>query len=290
VRPAPSPSDPRAVLAVLEQRARRRFGQHFLTDRGVVDRIVRGARVVPGDRVVEIGPGLGILTEALVQAGAELTAIELDRDLAAHVERTFAGVRVIQADATKVDWDEVCGPAGGPRHKIVANLPYNVGTTLTMQLVRRPERFCSITVMLQREVVDRICAEPGSRTYGALSVELQARARPTFVTLVPPDRFHPPPKVDSSVVRLDLLDVPAVGPAGPGAFDAVVRAGFGQRRKTLANALGSRYGRERARQVVEAAGLSPLVRAEALDLDAFRRLAALLAVPSDGVSGEREER
>jgi 16S rRNA (adenine1518-N6/adenine1519-N6)-dimethyltransferase len=280
VKAAPKPSDPRAVLASLEQRARRRFGQHFLTDRAVVDRIVRGARVAPGDRVVEIGPGLGILTEALVQAGAEVTAIELDRDLAAHVERTFPTVRLLQADALKVDWDEICPGSG---HKVVANLPYNVGTTLTMQLVRRPDRFGSITVMLQREVVDRICAEPGSRTYGALSVELQARARPTFVALVPPDRFHPRPKVDSSVVRLDLYDVPDVGPAGPAGFDSVVRAGFGQRRKALANALGGRYGRERAREAVEAAGLPPLVRAEALDLGAFQRLSAILAAGPEPV-------
>lgn len=280
---APSPSEPRAVLAMLEQRARRRFGQHFLTDRGVVERIVRGARVAPGDRVVEIGPGLGILTEALVAAGAELTAVELDRDLAAHIARTFPTVRLIEADATRVDWDELCP---GPGHKIVANLPYNVGTTLMMQLVRRPDKFVSITVMLQREVVDRICADPGSRTYGALSVELQARARPTFVALVGPDRFHPRPKVDSSVVRLDLYDAPDVGPAGPAAFDAVVRAAFGQRRKTLANALTGRYGRERARAAVDAAGLPSQVRAEALDLDAFRRLAALLA-PTGG-SGDPE--
>ena len=144
------PSRPRELLAGLEQRARRRFGQHFLTDRGVVERIVRGARVAPGERVIEIGPGLGILTQALVAAGADLTAIELDRDLAEHVRTAFPTVRVIEADAARVDWGEVCG---GQPVKIVANLPYNVGTTLTMQLLRKPALVRSITVMLHSGLV-----------------------------------------------------------------------------------------------------------------------------------------
>jgi 16S rRNA (adenine1518-N6/adenine1519-N6)-dimethyltransferase len=268
------PTDPRAILARLEQRARRRFGQHFLTDRGVVDRIVRGARIAAGDRVVEIGPGLGILTRALLAAGADLTAVELDRDLAAHLREALPDLRLVEADAVEVDWNELCP---GPGYKVVANLPYNVGTTLTMQLVRRPQTFRSITVMLQREVVDRLCAEPGSRTYGALSVEVQVRARPTWVVLVPPDRFWPPPAVHSAVVRLDLFDAPEVGPAGPEAFDAVVRAAFAQRRKTAANALGARYGRERARAALAAVGIDPLARAEQLDAAAFRSLAAQIS-------------
>lgn len=262
--------DPRATLGRLEQRARRRFGQHFLADLSVADRIVRGARLVPGDRVVEVGPGLGALTRALVAAGADVTAIELDRDLAAFLRDELPGLRLVEGDAARVDWDAVCPGAGW---KVVANLPYNVGTTLTMQLVRRPERFRSITVMLQLEVVQRLCAEPGSRTYGALSVETQVRARPTFLLTVPPDRFHPRPKVESAVVRLDLYDAPATGGVTPEAFDAVVRAGFSQRRKTLLNALGARYGRERAGVALAAAGIAPNTRAEQLGLDGFRALA-----------------
>jgi 16S rRNA (adenine1518-N6/adenine1519-N6)-dimethyltransferase len=267
------PTKVRQILASLEQRARRRFGQHFLTDRGVVDRIVRGARVAPGDRVVEIGPGLGLLTVALLDAGARLTAIELDRDLAEHVRTTFPAVRLIEADALAVDWDEVCG---GEPARIVANLPYNVGTTLTMQLVRRPALFRSITVMLQLEVVQRMCAEPGSRTYGALSVELQARAEPTFLLKVGPERFHPKPKVDSAVVRITPYDAPRTG-VDPEKFDAVVRAAFSQRRKTVHNALGSRYGRDHAHEALVRAGVHPQLRAEQLDLDAFRAIAAALA-------------
>jgi 16S rRNA (adenine1518-N6/adenine1519-N6)-dimethyltransferase len=264
---------PREVLAQLEQRARKRFGQHFLTDAGTVERIVRGARVSPGDRVVEIGPGLGILTTALVSAGAELVTVELDRDLAEHVRNTFPQVRVVEGDAVKVDWAELCG---GQLYKVVSNLPYNVGTTLTMQLVRHPELFSSLTVMLQLEVVQRLCAEPGSKTYGALSVEAQVRARPTFLMKVPPDRFHPRPKVDSAVLRLDLIPEPEVGGVSPAFFDAVVRAAFSQRRKTVLNALGARFGREVAREALEQALVAPELRAEQLDLGAFRRVAGAL--------------
>lgn len=273
VREPRSPDHPRVLLAGLEQRARRRFGQHFLTDRGVVDRIVRGARIETGDRIVEIGPGLGILTTALVETGAEITAVELDRDLAEHVRNTFPTVRLVEADATKVAWAETCPGSG---YKVVANLPYNVGTTVTMQLVRRPETFRSITVMLQLEVVQRLCADPGSKTYGALSVEVQARARPTFLMLIPPDRFYPPPKVESAVVRLELYPEPQTGGVDPTRFDSVVRAAFSQRRKTVANALGASYGRDRVRAALERVGVDGALRAEQLGLDTFRSVAVAL--------------
>ncbi|MEQ1505765.1 MAG: 16S rRNA (adenine(1518)-N(6)/adenine(1519)-N(6))-dimethyltransferase RsmA [Myxococcota bacterium] len=273
------PLHPRVILAALEQRARRRFGQHFLVDRGVVDRIVRGARVASGDRVVEIGPGLGILTRALVEAGAALTAVEIDRDLADHLRTTFPSVTLVEGDAAKVDWGQVCPGTGW---KVVANLPYNVGTTLTMQLIRRPSTFASVTVMLQREVVHRLCAEPGSRTYGALSVEAQARARVTYLMPVPPDRFHPPPKVDSAVIRLEPYPEPDLGGVPAARFDQVVRAAFSQRRKTAHNALGAVFGRDRVRDVLAELGVEPMARAEQLDLDTYRRLAARLVTGSDG--------
>lgn len=266
--------DPRALLASLEQRARKRFGQHFLTDRSVVARIVRGSRAAPGDRVVEIGPGLGILTRALLEAGTEVTAVELDRDLAAFLREELPTVRLVEQDALRVDWAALCP---GPGWKVVANLPYNVGTSVTMQLLRLPGTFRSVTVMLQLEVVQRLVAESGSKTYGALSVEAQVRARPTFLLQVGPDRFFPPPKVTSAVVRFDLLPEPDVGGVDPGAFDAVVRAAFSQRRKTLLNALGARYGRDRASDALVAAGIPAATRAEQLDLCGFRALGKALA-------------
>lgn len=261
---------PRRLLRELEQRARKRFGQHFLADVGLVRRIVRGARVEPGDRVVEIGPGLGILTEALVEAGAEVTAVELDRDLAAFLRERHPGLRLVEGDATRVDWSEV---APGEGWKVVANLPYNVGTTLTMDLLRQPDRFRSVTVMLQLEVVERLMAGPNTRAYNALSVEAQVRATPVFLTTVEPGAFHPPPKVRSAVVRLEVLPDPATGGVPPDAFDRAVRAAFHHRRKTLANSLAAVYGRDRAARALQAAGIDPGLRAQALDLDGMRALA-----------------
>lgn len=267
------PTHPRAILAVLEQRARRRFGQHFLTRRDLVERMVRGALVQSGDRVVEIGPGLGILTDALLEAGADLTAVELDRDLAAWIAESRPAVRLVESDALRVDWGEVCPGSGW---KLVANLPYNVGTALVVELVRHRDRFTSLTVMLQREVVERMLAAPGSKAYGSLSLHVQARARGVFLFPVPPGAFHPPPKVDSAVVRFDLLEAPEVGPAGEDAFERVVRAAFSQRRKTLANSLAAMFGKEQATEALRAAGLSPSARAETLALADFQRLAAAL--------------
>jgi len=268
--PADLGTDPRAELRALEQRARKRFGQHFLRDPSVPLRIVRAARVRPGDRVVEIGPGLGILTGALLRAGADLTVVELDRDLAAHLERRVPGLRVVCADAQKVDWSELCEPGT----RLVANLPYNVGTHLVMQLVRRPDRFASITVMLQQEVVQRLLAEPGTKAWGALSVEAGARARGTFIMRVDPHQFVPPPKVTSAVIRLDLLDEPRLGGVTAERFDRVVRAAFSQRRKTLLNSLGATFGRDRALAALEGAGLDPMLRAERLTVEQFGDLAA----------------
>jgi len=268
--------DPRGILRVLEQRARRRFGQHFLSDQGIVDRIVRRSGVGPGDRVLEIGPGLGILTHALDRAGVALTAVELDRDLADHIGRVFPDVRLIQGDALAQDWAVLLG---GEPHVVVANLPYNVGTRVVLQLLAYPELFPRIVVMLQREVVDRLLAPPGSRTYGALSVVAQARAKLAFLLAVPPGSFHPPPKVESSVIRLEPYSAPQVGAASPRDFDRVVRAAFSQRRKVVLNSLGGLYGRERAAAALDQAGIDPRERAERIDLDGYRRLAAALHPP-----------
>jgi 16S rRNA (adenine1518-N6/adenine1519-N6)-dimethyltransferase len=268
--------DPRGILRLLEQRARRRFGQHFLSDQGIVDRIVRRAGVQPGDAVLEIGPGLGILTHALVGAGARLTAVELDRDLADHVERVFPTVRLVRGDALAQDWRALLTEP----HAVVANLPYNVGTRVVLQLLDHPALFSRVVVMLQKEVVDRLLAEPGSRTYGALSVVVQARAALSFLLAVPPGSFHPPPKVDSSVVRLVPFPEPQVGPVSVADFDRVVKAAFSQRRKVLLNSLDALYGKEHAAEALTAADIDPRDRAERVDLEHFRRLAAAFHPPA----------
>ncbi|MFK7929506.1 MAG: 16S rRNA (adenine(1518)-N(6)/adenine(1519)-N(6))-dimethyltransferase RsmA [Myxococcota bacterium] len=270
--------DPKGILKLLEQRARRRFGQHFLSDMGIVNRIVRRSGVGEGSRVLEIGPGLGILTHALVETGADVTAVELDRDLADHIERVFPTVRLVRGDAAKQNWAELLGE--GP-WTVVANLPYNVGTTVVMQLVRQPEIFSRIVVMLQKEVVDRMLAGPGSRTFGALSVQVQARAQGTHLLAVPPGSFFPAPKVHSSVIRLETHATPQVGNVTPKVFDRVVRAAFSHRRKTIVNSLAPLFGKDRARQALVTAGIDPSVRAEQLGLGEYQALAeAIDALPS----------
>jgi 16S rRNA (adenine1518-N6/adenine1519-N6)-dimethyltransferase len=264
---------PWLILKTLEQRARRRFGQHFLHRTDLVARMVRGARIGSGDRVVEIGPGLGILTAELLRAGADLTAVELDRDLAEFIRETYPSVRLVEADAAKVNWAELCPGSGW---KVVANLPYNVGTGILLDLLDFRAHFTSVTVMLQREVVLRLVAEPGNKAYGAITVCAKARADMRFLLPVPPGAFHPPPKVESAVVLAELYDEPKCGPAGLEAFDRTVRAAFSQRRKTLLNALGPAFGRERAAAGLEAAGIDPGKRAEQLSLSDYAGLAAAL--------------
>ncbi len=270
---------PREILRGLEQRARRRFGQNFLIDEGMASAIVAGAGVSPGDRVVEIGPGLGMLSERLIAAGAELTAVELDRDMAAYLRRRMLHARLIEADATRVDWAELC-PAP-PRWQVVANLPFNVGTGLVMDMARMPQIFERLTVMLQKEVVDRILADPGTGAYGAMTVRLRARAQARRVLRVPAGSFHPAPKVDAAVVRIALDEVPDFGPAGAVAFDRCVKAAFSQRRKTLANSLGATYGKARSVAALEAAGIAPSLRAERVEVDGYRALAAAFAALGD---------
>ena len=261
---------PAVLLKSLEQRARKRFGQHFLARPSIVSRIVRGARVHEGDTVLEIGPGLGVLTRALLRTGANVTAVELDRDLASFLREREPSLRLIEADALVVDLDEAIpeGPA-----KVVANLPYNVGTQLVIRLVDRPDKVSSIVVMLQKEVVQRLVAEPGSKAYGSLTVQIAARGQARWLLGVPPDSFFPPPKVDSAVVRIDLYDEAQTGGLPKEDFDRLVRASFRQRRKTLVNSLGAEVGKARVQQALASLELDSRVRAEALSHGQFVSLA-----------------
>jgi len=272
--------DPRAILKLLEQRARRRFGQHFLARPSVVQRIVRAAGVQPGDEVVEIGPGLGIMTEALVAAGARVTAVEIDRDLAERIRQVLPAVRLVEEDATKVDWDALL-PEGGA--SMVANLPYNVGTGLVMDALRRPAVFDRVTVMLQAEVCQRLVARPGTKAYGTLSVEAWLWGEGRVVMSVPPEAFHPPPKVHSAVVRFDRPADSRCGDVTRARVEKVARAAFARRRKTLRNNLGAAWGRDVAEAVLAEAGIDPGLRAEALAPEAFVALARHHALSTGGV-------
>ncbi len=265
---------PAALLRSMEAHAQKALGQHFLSSPDVAASIVRLAGVGEGSRVLEIGPGLGALTRPLVAAGATVVAVERDPILAGWIRRTWPTVQVVEADALEVDLAALCPGSGW---SCVSNLPYRVGTHLTGRMARLPGTFDRLTLMLQREVADRIAARPGGRAYGALSVELQARAEVSVVLHVRPGAFHPPPRVASAVVHLRLRPVPATGGADPDRFDAVVRAAFATRRKTLRNALGAVYGIPVALAALAAADVDPGARAEAVDVAAFGRLARTVA-------------
>jgi 16S rRNA (adenine1518-N6/adenine1519-N6)-dimethyltransferase len=252
-------------------RPRKRFGQHFLHDGGVLARIVAAIAPRPGEALVEIGPGEGALTDPLLAAGARLSVIELDRDLAARLRaRGDSRLTVIEADALDVDLQALAAGLGAPL-RLVGNLPYNVSSPILFHALDSIDVIADMHFMLQKEVVDRMAADPGSKAYGRLSVMLQARCRVTSLFPVGPASFRPPPKVDSAVVRLQPLPAGAIAIADPGRFAAVVKAAFGQRRKTLRNALAGVLTPEQ----IGAAGLDPGARAEQVAVAGFAALAAL---------------
>ena len=271
---------PRAPVYRSATRGRTRaLGQHFLRDWSVVDRIVDLVAPTARDLVVEIGPGRGALTEMLAARAGRLLTLEIDAELAASLQARFAGsshVEVRQADARHFDYRTLRphDPAG--RVLVVGNLPYSVGKPILAALVDAAPAIDEMALMLQKEVAERVAAEPGGKTYGALSVLTQVSVAARLAFSVPPGAFSPPPQVDSAVLHLVPHRTPPVPVADPARFTAVVRASFGQRRKSLANALaaGLGLGTERARRLVEAASIDPGRRAETLSLAEFARLAA----------------
>ena len=214
--------------------AKKRFGQHFLTDQNVIEAIVAAIDPAPDDALVEIGPGLGAMTGPLAKRCDRLTVIELDRDLAARLRRRES-LDVVESDVLKVDFAALAARLG-KRLRVVGNLPYNISTPILFHLLDTVEQVKDQHFMLQKEVVERMAAAPGSKAYGRLSVMLQWRYHIETVLDVPPEAFEPPPQVDSAVVRmLPLPDAPAVQPALLGELVAVA---FSQRRKILRNTLG----------------------------------------------------
>jgi len=276
---------PATILRALEQRARRRFGQNFLARPDIPRRIAALTGAGPGDRVLEVGPGLGALSRSLLERGAAVTAVELDRDLADYLEEALPALTLVRGDALRVDFASLMDPPPEGGSWIAAsNLPYNVATPVLMRLLELGPRLRRLVLMFQKEVAMRLVAAPGSRTFGALSLRVQARARARVAMTLPPGAFHPRPKVDSAVVVLTPRPEPLTGEAGPAGFDRAVRAGFSQRRKRLENALKATYGKARAREVVAACGFAGR-RAESLDLAAWARLADALERPPEAPGG-----
>jgi 16S rRNA (adenine1518-N6/adenine1519-N6)-dimethyltransferase len=268
-----SPREAAELLARHGLAPRRSLGQNFVVDPNTVRRIARLAGVGPGDRVVEIGAGLGALTEALVDTGASVTAIEVDRGLVSVLGERLGGrgVRIVEADARHLDWSAVLGPEGN--WVLVANLPYNVATPLVADLLDDVPAVQRMLVMVQREVGERLAAAPGDDAFGAVSVKVAYWATAAVVGRVPPTVFLPRPKVESALVAITRRPEPAVGPDvdRDGLF-TLVRAGFGQRRKMLRRSLAALV----EPGDFEAAGIRPQARAEELGVADWGRLAAVV--------------
>jgi 16S rRNA (adenine1518-N6/adenine1519-N6)-dimethyltransferase len=219
----------------LKHIARKRFGQHFLTDGGIIDAIVRAIAPQAGQPMVEIGPGLAALTQPLVERLGHLNVIELDRDLAARL-REHGQLNVIESDVLKVDFTALAHSLNAPKLRVVGNLPYNISSPILFHLLNHVDAIADQHFMLQQEVVDRMVAEPSTGAYGRLSVMLQWRYDMESVLHVPPSAFDPPPRVDSAVVRMVPREAPAV--LNVTLLSLVVREAFSQRRKLLRHSLG----------------------------------------------------
>lgn len=249
-------------------RARKRFGQNFLHDQHWIGRIVRSIDAKPGDALIEIGPGQAALTREIVACAGHETAVEIDRDLAAFLRTQFTSeeLTLIEADALTLDWTNVLE---GQRLRIIGNLPYNISSPLLFALMKGAHRVVDQYFMLQKEVVDRMTAEPGSKTYGRLSVMLQYRYVMHKLFDVPPGAFVPPPKVTSSIVRMIPRPVDSLPKVDLDVFGELVAAAFQQRRKTLRNAISAFLSEDEIRKT----GIDPVLRAEALSVENFVALA-----------------
>ena len=290
-------SNPRTTLDIISRHGfdfRKRFGQNFLVDEGVILRSLEAARVGKSDVIFEIGPGIGTLTQYLSEAAHQVVSIEIDKKLIPILEETLQGcdnVDVINEDVLKVDLLSLAHMYHAGRAadkdslhplKIVANLPYYITTPILMNLFRKHIPADSITVMVQKEVADRMAAQPDSKDYGSLSVAVQYYSSPRIVELVPPSSFIPHPKVTSAIVTMDLYEALPVKAKDEALFDAITRAAFEQRRKTLVNALSSSaavpFGKEQIKDALLRLGFNASVRGEKLSVADFAALSDSLSM------------
>ena len=251
--------------------ARKRFGQNFLHDKYVLDSITAAIAPQLDDALVEIGPGLGAMTEQLLKGLKQMHVVELDRDLVARLQKTFnpAKLTIHAGDALKFDFSAI-PVAPGQKLRVVGNLPYNISSPLLFRLAEIAPLVQDQHFMLQKEVVERMVAEPGSKTYGRLSVMLQWRYKMSLLFIVPPTAFDPPPKVESAIVR--MIPVEQRLPCDQATLEAVVMKAFSQRRKVIRNCLAGMF----TEQQIRAAGIDPTVRPEAIGLAQYVALANLL--------------
>jgi 16S rRNA (adenine1518-N6/adenine1519-N6)-dimethyltransferase len=275
-----NPSHTKELLKQFDFRMTKRLGQNFLIDQGILDEIIEGAELTKDDYVLEIGPGMGSMTQKLCETAGKVVAVEIDKNLLPVLKVTLSeydNITVINGDILKLNIKDTLQEHFGDRKaKVVANLPYYITTPIIMKLLEEKLNLQSITIMVQKEVGDRIKAAPGGKEYGALSVAVQYYAKPSQVLFVPPHSFIPQPEVDSIVLKLDILSKPAVEVEDEGMFFRVVKASFGQRRKTLLNALtAGNFGisKEQMKEVLNSVGIDEGRRGETLSLQEFANIA-----------------
>ena len=277
-------SDPKKTIEVIQKYQfafQKRFGQNFLIDAHVLEKIVSAAGITKDDCVLEIGPGIGTMTQYLAESAGQVIAVEIDTNLLPILADTLkdcSNVKVINQDILKVDINELVKEYNNGRPiKVVANLPYYITTPIIMGLFESNVPIDNITVMVQKEVADRMQVGPGSKDYGALSLAVQYYASPYIVANVPPNCFIPRPNVGSAVIRLTRYKEPPVQVNDPKLMFKLIRASFNQRRKTLQNGLNNSpeisFSKEEIAKAIESLGVSPSVRGEALSLEQFAQLA-----------------
>jgi 16S rRNA (adenine1518-N6/adenine1519-N6)-dimethyltransferase len=262
----------------------KKFGQNFLIDGNILDKIIDSAEVSKEDCVLEIGPGIGTMTQSLAEKAGEVVAVEIDKNLIPILQDTLSeydNVTIINEDILKVDIHKIVREKNGGRPiKVVANLPYYITTPIIMALFESHVPLASVTIMVQKEVADRMQVGPGTKDYGALSLAVQYYASPEIIVKVPASCFMPRPNVDSTVIRLTRYEKPPVQTADEAYLFAVIRASFNQRRKTLANGLTNAgnlgVNRQMVEEVLEEMGLSKTIRGEALTLEQFADLSSRL--------------
>ena len=280
-------SNPQVTIATIKKydfEFRKKFGQNFLVDEHVLNKIIGAAKVTKEDMVLEIGPGFGTMTQYLAESAREVVAVEIDKALIPVLNDTLAdydNVTVINDDILKVDIERLVKEKNEGRPvKVVANLPYYITTPIIMGLLENHVPVDNITVMVQKEVAERMQAQPGTKEYGALSLAVQYYAKPYIAANVPPNCFIPRPNVGSAVIRLDLFDTPPVEVLDEKFMFRIIRASFNQRRKTLQNSVvngGVPVTKEEIVDVLKEMGLSETIRGEALNLSQFAKLANILS-------------
>ena len=280
-----TPSATAAVVAKYEFQFQKKFGQNFLVDMNMVEKIVSSAQLTKEDCVLEIGPGIGTMTQYLAERAGHVVVVEIDSQLIPILKETlgsYDNVTIINADILKVDLNQLVEDYNGGRPiKVVANLPYYITTPIILGLLEKKVPLESITIMVQKEVADRMQVGPGTKDYGALSLAVQYYCKPEIIAVVPPECFMPRPKVSSSVIRLTLYDKPPVEVNNPEYMFRLIRASFNHRRKTLVNGLtndpGLHLDRETVIEALLEMGQKETVRGEVFRLEEFARLSNLLS-------------